>query len=89
MSDGNEVLSGTDSTDPDSCFQLTSVEEVGTSEVIRVIWSTVACKEYELQHSDRLLGWVPLMTVTATGSITSYEHTTGAPNSFYRVKVLP
>jgi hypothetical protein len=89
VSDGNEVLSGTDSTDPDSCFQLTSVEEAGPSEVVRVIWSTVAGKEYELQHSDGLLGWVPLMTVTATGSITSFEHPTGASRSFYRVKVLP
>lgn len=89
VSDGNEVLSGTDSTDPDSCFQLTSVEEAGPSEVIRVIWSTVAGKDYELQHSDGLHGWVPLMTVTATGSITSFEHPTGASRSFYRVKVLP
>ena len=89
VSDGNEVMAGTDPTDPDSFFQLTSVEETGTPGVIRVIWDTVAGKEYELQQSDGLHGWVPLTTVTAIGDFTSYDHTTGASNSFYRVKVLP
>ncbi|MDB4538203.1 lamin tail domain-containing protein, partial [Akkermansiaceae bacterium] len=88
-SDGSEVLAGTDPTDPNSFFQLTSVEETGTPGMVRVIWDTVPGKTYELQQSDALLGWVPLSTVTATTISTSYDHTTGATKSFYRVKVLP
>ena len=88
-SDGGEVLAGTDPLDPDSYFQLTSVEETGTPGVVRVIWDTVPGKTYELQHSNGLQTWTPLQTVTAAGISTSYDHTTGASKSFYRVRVLP
>jgi len=89
VSDGGEVVAGTDPTDSSSFFQLTSVEETGIPGVMRVIWDTVPGKEYELQQSNTLLGWVPLTTTTAIGTSTSYDHTTGATKSFYRVRVLP
>jgi len=84
-----EYLAGTDPTNSASAMRITSVTRAGTLNTIT--WSSVNGKTYHLQSTDTLPGTftdVAGPDITASGSSTSTNDTTGVPARFYRVRLV-
>ena len=78
--DYNEERAGTDPNDPNSVFQLTYSTENTTSGIV-VTWPSKAGATYDVWRTSNLVegfGSVPIATVIAIDSITSYEDATAA-----------
>ena len=89
-----EYQAGTDPTDPDSVFEITRIDAVGTD--LQLNWKTVATKSYQLQRSptpDNAGPWTNVGSTTfGTGGDvmqTDVGAATNTPPQFYRVRLLP
>ncbi len=79
---------GTDPTDRNSAFRITSVNNSGGTST--VAWTSVADKIYRLQAKANISdGWTDVGTeVTATGASSSAAHAASG-QYFYRVRLVP
>ena len=90
---GEEAVAGTDPNDPNSVFQATETERTGDG--VRVTWSSVEGKAYDIEYSSDLINWNKINDAAIpadAGGSTSFEDTdadrTSAPVGFYRT-VIP
>ena len=95
MSNLQEFLAGTDPTDPNSVFRITSVTIVGND--VAVTWMTQPNKTNQLDSSSTGPGsnatWFSVGSLTlGTGSpatLSDFAATTNYPARFYRVRQVP
>lgn len=91
FSNNQEYVAGTDPTDSTSALRVISVAGPG-GPGFKIEWAAVSGKNYSVEYSDDLIvtNWIPLTTVTATGSgNTNVVDGTvgGATQRFYRVRI--
>ena len=95
MSNLQEFLAGTDPTDPNSAFRITSITTVGND--VAVTWTTQPNKTNQLESSSTGPGsdatWLSVGSLTiGTGSPTTqndFAAATNYPARFYRVRQVP
>ena len=92
MDDGDEVFAGTDPLDPESLFRIVAAEGVGTG--LRLEWSVVTGRQYQVYKSADLTTWNPYLgPMSASADDTSLSvldpKALGQRRLFFRVEVLP
>src|SRR5262249_48970755 len=88
MSNYAEFIAGTDPTN--SASRLTMSIAVQPNHLMRLEWTTVPGRSYEVLSSTNMLVWTPVTTWTrAAGASLSYLFTPAATSTMYRVQVLP
>ena len=90
LSDGAEVLTGTDPLNAGSVFEIMALDKVSGTGFVRATWTSVAGKSYTLEASSDLINWVVVASgIVASGSTTSQldGNASGADRRFYRVRV--
>src|SRR5713101_7392403 len=75
--------------------QILNIQPEGASNQFRLTWSSTPEKTYQLQRTDTLpvnnpTGWVPVLTLQATSTVTVARDVAGvsAKQRFYRVAEL-
>ena len=64
----------------------------GTGMGPTLTWATVTGEQYEIEVSTDLINWTVLVTITASGPLTSFTDPTpltGVPGRFYRIVQIP
>jgi len=89
LSDGDEVLAGTDPLDEASSFTVVDVSRDGEGASIQ--WTSIPGREYAVYESGDLVNWSLLDVVIADGYITTLLDLDSVFSlvRFYRIEVLP
>jgi hypothetical protein len=90
MPDGDEIVAGTSSTDPDSRLEVLNVQKQGTNG-LKLEWLTSTSRVYTIEYSTNILqGFVPLETnIVGTGALKLFTDPASPAKGarFYRIKV--
>ncbi len=92
MTDAAEAVAGTDPFDPASFLTILSID--GVPNGFDVVWSSVAGRNYQVEHLPELgSAWNSVADVPAAGETTSFADRDPAraalPKGHYRVRALP
>ncbi len=88
MSNYAEFVAGTDPTNSASKLVLTIQSQ--PNRLLRLEWTTVPGRSYQVLSSTDLMSWTPLTSWTrAAGSTLSYLFSPPVPSTMYRVQVRP
>ncbi len=88
FNDAHEAVAGTDPLDSTSFLTIIAVLAGVNPDEYVITWSSIPGKVYTVQINETLSGsWIPLESVTATGSTTSATNTSLLNSQFYRIVV--